>query len=595
MKKINFLAIAAVAVASVFGLSSCDQNDDIDIPETNKPTQMQGNFNPDLEGIWFQTAKGVIDGNENPVAIENSNLWVLDPANGIGAFFSNQKGSEYFELGVYAEADTLTMIEGNFLKKYEESFGKKANYKDIIASEENSQRYGKMSYKLINKDSLIIISESADGMTNYSSYSRLKEAEAQAKNHTRARGSWGSLEDKVVSGITALTNRMEENTKGIIINTRAASQDASDALTISMNELNRSRTEGWTYTDWMSKLSDNTPLSHISIPGTHDACTASVNGAGKVFNADCQSLSIEKQLEAGVRCFDIRTSLDCDAEKYDAVRGQSNMAFFDKNLGTFHGNLSCGISFPEVLRKMKRYLSNHKNETVILRIAFENKNILPLQKYDDKGRVATTRAYHEVMSNKEFVDDIMPYYPTDMLGSVRGKILIMNYNSHGLEDKDRVGSYVTGYDDNKAVTNSVIHKYENKDGAVQETASCVFWEQNYYGMGDLTGGVELKKNSITDFAVNANMQQDIPLFITQLNANSGSLDLDCRSYANKFNSYAFQMLWNNMHSNNAALKGGIYSMDYAGVETYERLFSSTSVYGERLVWAVIENNFHCEK
>lgn len=588
----SIIAITAVVVASAFGLSSCDKNDDIEIPVPDKPTLTQADYNPDLEGIWLQTAKGAIDGNEDPVAIENSCLWVLDPANGIGAFYSNQKGSEYFELGIYADADSLTMIEGNFLKKYEESLGKKANYNDIIASTGNSQWYGKMSYKLINKDSLIIISEPAGGMTNYSSYSRLKEAEAQTKNHTRARGSWGALEDKVVSGITTLANRMEENTKGAIMNTRAASQDASDALTISMDELNNSRTEGWTYTDWMNKLSDNTPLSHISIPGTHDACTASVGTVGKTVNADCQSLSIEKQLEAGVRCFDIRTSLNCDANEYDAVRGQSNMEFLDKNLGTFHGNLSCGISFPEVLRKMKRYLSNHKNETVILRVAFENKNILPWDKYDEKGRVATTRAYHEVMSNKEFVDDIMPYYPTDMLGSVRGKILIMNYNSHGLEDKDRIGSYVTGYDDNKAVTNSVIHKYENKDGAVQETASCVFWEQNYYGMGDLTGGIELKKNSITDFAVNANMQQDIPLFITQLNANSGSLDLDCRSYANKFNSYAFQMLWNNMHSNNAALKGGIYSMDYAGVETYEQIFSSTSVYGERLVWAVIENNFH---
>ena len=55
--------------------------------------------------------------------------------------------------------------------------------------------------------------------------------------------------------------------------------------------------------NWMKNIDDNTYISQISIPGSHDsgALYSIADLAGK-----CQDLSISKQLEIGTRFLDIR-------------------------------------------------------------------------------------------------------------------------------------------------------------------------------------------------------------------------------------------------------------------------------------------------
>lgn len=609
MKKLSFI-LSLVAMFAASALFVGCKNDDIADPGTDKPTPTptHGDYDPNLDGIWLQTAQGVVGQYEDPIAIEYSSILVMEPANGVGAAYLQQDGkSHYFEFGMYADADSLTLIEGKFLQMIEEAFEKEGKampaYKDLIVPEGSSQWYGKWTYKMVGKDSLVFYDGKYGDLDAYTCYSRLTEAEAEAKT----RGFWSSLKDKVVSGVKIVANKIAETAKDAIQSIKDAfSSDDHDGMSKSMDELNNSRTGGWTYTDWMSKIPGNTPLSHISIPATHDACSYGVGILGKTINANCQTLSLDDQLKAGVRGFDIRTSLDFDSEWFksikDFLKDNFKITTFPENtLGTYHGNLSCDIPFKEVLRTMKKYLNTHKNETVILRIAFENKKVMPWQNYDEAGRIASTQAYHAVLRDKEFVDYIKPYYPTDTLGSARGKILVLNYNAHGLTDQDRIGSYATGYGNEAVLNNCIVHKYEKKptgngnDSIVCETESCVFWEQNVVTMGFFTDQkiVDQKKKSITDFAVDANKQNDIPFFITQLNANTGVVtDLHCRNFAEMFNAYAFQMLWDSMQPGATRYKGGMYSMDYAGVGLYSFLSLPVSVYGDRLVWAVIENNFH---
>ena len=57
--------------------------------------------------------------------------------------------------------------------------------------------------------------------------------------------------------------------------------------------------------DWMASLPDGAPLCSLSIPGTHDAGTK-----GFSWSAECQRLSIEEQLNAGVRAFDLRPGVN---------------------------------------------------------------------------------------------------------------------------------------------------------------------------------------------------------------------------------------------------------------------------------------------
>ena len=55
--------------------------------------------------------------------------------------------------------------------------------------------------------------------------------------------------------------------------------------------------------DWMAALPDDTPLSSLVIPGTHDSATQYVQLA---YFSKCQALSVGQQLEAGFRYLDIR-------------------------------------------------------------------------------------------------------------------------------------------------------------------------------------------------------------------------------------------------------------------------------------------------
>ena len=58
---------------------------------------------------------------------------------------------------------------------------------------------------------------------------------------------------------------------------------------------------------WISKLNQNTPVSMLSIPGTHDSGTYDPDFIGQFsFSSQCQSWTIKGQLESGIRYFDLR-------------------------------------------------------------------------------------------------------------------------------------------------------------------------------------------------------------------------------------------------------------------------------------------------
>ena len=56
--------------------------------------------------------------------------------------------------------------------------------------------------------------------------------------------------------------------------------------------------------NWMARLTDDTPIVRLLIPGSHDSCA---NRGGPLVKT--QSLSLISQLESGVRAFDIRLKL----------------------------------------------------------------------------------------------------------------------------------------------------------------------------------------------------------------------------------------------------------------------------------------------
>ena len=67
------------------------------------------------------------------------------------------------------------------------------------------------------------------------------------------------------------------------------------------------RTSSKKYADWLSQVDDHTLLRNVSLPGSHDtmALYSIADLAGQ-----CQTLSLEEQLNLGVRFLDIRLKED---------------------------------------------------------------------------------------------------------------------------------------------------------------------------------------------------------------------------------------------------------------------------------------------
>jgi hypothetical protein len=100
--------------------------------------------------------------------------------------------------------------------------------------------------------------------------------------------------------------------------------------------------------DWMGELPADLRLSDLSIPGTHETMS---RDAGFWGVAQCQTLGLARQLEAGIRAFDIRLRHDRDS------------------LFVYHGIINENAKFgSDVLEVFKDFLAAHTNETIIVRV-----------------------------------------------------------------------------------------------------------------------------------------------------------------------------------------------------------------------------------
>ena len=150
---------------------------------------------------------------------------------------------------------------------------------------------------------------------------------------------------------------------------------------------------------WMKKVSDDTKLIDMSIPGTHDSgATHSIfDVSGK-----CQDLSIKQQLNVGTRFFDLRLKLV--GEEFKIVH-----SFVDQNL-----------KFKKVLNDLSNYIKENNSEFIIISIKQE------------ADSVNNTRSFEEVLKeNLEEYKDVISFEKTlpNTIKEARGRIHILSrYN-----------------------------------------------------------------------------------------------------------------------------------------------------------------------
>ena len=145
---------------------------------------------------------------------------------------------------------------------------------------------------------------------------------------------------------------------------------------------------------WISHLPDTLSINDLSIPGTHNS-GALYEPLSKT--ATCQKMTIEEQLEAGVRFFDIR----CRHK--------------DGKFSIYHGRVFQKQSYDEIENVMQNFLKKYNKEFLIVTIKEENSPIRTSKPFDE-----TVQQYIENSGGLYFTKNYIP-----QLQEVRGKIVLL--------------------------------------------------------------------------------------------------------------------------------------------------------------------------
>ncbi len=140
---------------------------------------------------------------------------------------------------------------------------------------------------------------------------------------------------------------------------------------------------------WMGDIDDNTLLSSVSIPGTHDTGALRIGGIYDL--GTTQDHTIKQQLQAGVRFFDIRLG---------NKRGK---------LEVYHNFLKQGITCEQLFDDCREFLQNHPTECILMSIKQEHGDSITdtlVQKIKQEPELWYTR------------------YAVPTVGEVRGKIVL---------------------------------------------------------------------------------------------------------------------------------------------------------------------------
>lgn len=177
--------------------------------------------------------------------------------------------------------------------------------------------------------------------------------------------------------------------------------------------------------DWMSKISDDTYVCSMSIPGTHDSCTYGVSGKITGHYARCQDFNLDEQFDFGIRCFDFRPSAQIDDKTMlyhlSEYKGHFNLEVFRKEQEITHGPIPCDITFVDAMKTVIDLIKKHPSEFAIIMVNQESSSN---KDYNEIALAATQCT--EWLLSQENPGMFVEFRPDLKLGDVRGKILIIN-------------------------------------------------------------------------------------------------------------------------------------------------------------------------
>ena len=178
--------------------------------------------------------------------------------------------------------------------------------------------------------------------------------------------------------------------------------------------------------EWQKALKDSVLLSSLAIPGTHDT-GAYVSGGAMIIT---QKLSVEEQLNEGIRAFDIRLR-----------------AIDDEKMMIYHGIASQKITFREdVLKTCINFLEQHPREFIVMSLKKEGDDIRSPKGYSGLLREIIENPDYKNLFVKEFNKNLT-------IGNLRGKILLLHRSDIGFP---RIGGVFAGWRDDASFQGAIL-------------------------------------------------------------------------------------------------------------------------------------------
>ena len=156
--------------------------------------------------------------------------------------------------------------------------------------------------------------------------------------------------------------------------------------------------------EWMYYLNDSIDIRKLSIPGTHDSCASIfLNSVISLWwikvKCQCQIWSIQEQLVAGIRYFDLRPAGDGII---------------------YHADGKTTYSMNSIFEIFKNFLNEHPSEGLIVRIQFQDKN------YGDNIEQSKEKAIYKVLD--KYNDFLYKDNDVPSVGKLRKKIFVILEN-----------------------------------------------------------------------------------------------------------------------------------------------------------------------
>ena len=312
---------------------------------------------------------------------------------------------------------------------------------------------------------------------------------------------------------------------------------------------------------WMKSLADNRLIADLSLPGSHDACTADgwyYKDLGKLAEASAktQDLTIREQLKVGMRVFDLRPERMHDGTSYV--------------LRCSHGIMYTKLLVSDFFQQLKEFLAANPSEFCLLTV--------DLSATTDKA--AWGKEFTELVSSAEFRSMFADFKPRLTVGEMRGHVLMLSCKEYAKQPV--VGGFCYGWLSKKGQKELMKGHITGADGV--ETP---LWVQDFWGKWSREGKDEAVVNTL-EAAVGRDMTAEKPAWVINFPSAYFGLPLSDSYRENAVEANKVAAEWLSNHTGSV----GIIYMDFAGMEkspsySNERLYET---YGMTLVDRVIQQN-----